>query len=507
MKQNQPSVNPVQNTQFDVNTSIAKSSLQNASVNNQTIPVQPQVNGSNPSKLIDNKNNQASPKSKKNMKTFVIIILGLVVLSAGGFLLWQFENSKKLDKYTMALTEAQNSYKQHNYASSLKSLNNAVAIYPTRSSAYERTIVILLDKGQYSKAAEVATAAEPAMDNDTKSEVWGKIGVVYFDMKDYENASKFLTQSINAKKESDYTYYYVMTLLNTNSLTDIDKYINKTGNETLVTNWNLYNTSQANESLSLFDRTKVAMKLINSGYPYLGINLYKGQETAIKEYWEAQYYLGRAYYDVGDNEKALVYLESALTLGSQEVGLHLTIARVQYQLGLLDESIKSYDRAMAFASDDDQFDIMFEYLEVLLLEKLYVKADSELIRYKDATDTDWQYLEYMYLSRSGNSEDAVSLAAKIDAQLLDDEWAYWYDYSIIRVSQYIESEEYLSAEKLIAEIKVIDGYDAYIPYYTALIMVEKGEIDGVQDLLDQAKDYDLTGDVTQLVKTIEASIR
>jgi len=510
MEQNQSLPNSAQNVQgVQSKTNNISKVLENNSipkVNSQNLEAQSIKQDTTQKQELRTNSNSKVNHPKKNMKPFIITMLILALFSGLGFLFWQSSNSKKLEDYSVALTEAQRFYQQHSYANALKSLNKAVAIYPTRSAAYEKTVDILLDKGQYSKAADVATAAESAMNNDAKSDVWGKIGLVYFEMKDYKNASKFLGQSISAEKESDYTYYYVMTLLNMNLLTDIDKYIDKTGNDSLVTNWNLYKSSMDNTSLNLFNRTEVVMRLINSGYPYLGINLYKDQDTAIEEYWEAQYYLGKAYYDIGENEKALPYLERALALGSQEVGLHLVTARVQYLLDMLDESIKSYDRAMAFASDDNQFEIMTEYMEMLLIEKLYVKAESELTRYKQPTETNWQYLEYMYLSKSGNREDAKSLAAKIDAQLLDSEWAYWYDYSILRISEYISDKEYESANKLIHEIELVDLYDAYVPYYTALIMVEEKEEGDIQELLDKAKDYDLTGDVSVLIETLESRL-
>jgi tetratricopeptide (TPR) repeat protein len=447
-----------------------------------------------------------SRNSNKNLKIFSIVMVVLTVISGIGFLLWQSANSKKIEDYGQALSEANGYYQKHNYASALKSLNNAVAIYPTRSAAYEKTIDILLDKGQYDKAAEVATAAESAMDDEVKSKVWGEIGLTYFEMKDYTNASKFLAKSVEAQKESDYTYYYVMTLLNINSLENVSKYIDKTGSENVLTNWDLYNESIEDADLSLYKRSQVAMELINAGYPYLGINLYDGQEEVITEYWEAQYYLGRAYYDIGKYDKAIVHLESALTLGSQEVGLHLTTARVQYELSFLDESIKSYDRSMAFSSEEDQFTIMAEYLELLLLEKLYVKADAELTRYAVTGDTDWQYLQYLYMYKSGDSEGSLSLASKIDAQLLDSEWEYWHTYTVMRISQNIETEEYVVAEKLVEDLENVDLYDPYIPYFSALISVEKDVTDGVQLLLDEAKDYDLTGEVSDLVEVVEARI-
>lgn len=461
----------------------------------QASPLEPKVK----IKPISEKKSQKK-LSKKTKTTLIVSVLLFIILGIGGYFIWDSINNKHIKNYENALVSAQNSYSNHNYADALDYLNEAVEMYPKRSAAYQLTAKILVEKGLVSKAAEVITSAQPVFDSSDLAESWGMIGEYYYDNGDYENARVALGNSYDAKKTSDYTDLYAKSLWNTNKLDkETDKVVSN-ASQTVQDIWNSYNDILDDEEATLFDTAKSATTFVNSGYPYLAISLFDNKEFDYDEYWEAQYILGKAYYDLGEYVKALPYLQSALTLGSKDAGLEAISARTNYQLNNIDAATNSYDRALSFANDSDVYGLMEEYLDVLIDEGMYIKAGIQLEMYADSTELDWQYLLFKLGYYSGDEESADSWFQKIDAQLPDSDWKYWHAFYLVKLENLISEKDYDGAEELLAQFEDADKYDPYVPYYRGVIAVDREQSNKAKDYFNTAIDYDMEGSVSSAAK-------
>jgi hypothetical protein len=446
------------------------------------------------------------PKRKPNYLLIVAIFVVISILGLGGYLGYQFYNNSRIDEYKQALTSAEQYYLKREYSDALRSINDAVAIYPNRTASYKLAVQILLDKNQLSKASEVATSADGILKREEKAELWGKIGVAYFNMKDYTNSSKALAQSNSAETETEYTSYYVKSLIMTDQIEAAGRLISKANDDALTDAWSRYTSIKADTAL--FDSAKVANFLLNTGYPYLTIAILDAR-TDIDEYWEAQYYLGRSNYEVGLYDKALPFLQNAMTLGSLDGGVATYLARTQYRLDDINESVKTYDKALTLIDNKDQkYLVASEYLRILLANGLYTKAGILLGTYSEATSLDWQLLYLEYYIASGAKDSATEKIAYFETQDISPTWQYWRDVQILTVKQSLVLKDYDKAEEINELLRQQNEYDPYTALFDAQIAFNKGE-DGVRELCNRAMEYDLIGEVTQqakdLLNTIEAS--
>lgn len=480
----------------NINLSTSDNSTIESSSGSQNSPVvTPQIGNSIPNVM------NTTTKNQKVRNILIGVISFLIIAGVSGYFIWNSLNNNKIENYKVALISAQNSYKDRKYSDALDYLNEAVKLYPKRSTAYKLTAKILIEKGLISEATDVVSAAAPILDNDSKNAIWGSIGSYYFDHKDYENARISLSKSYDAKKSTEYTDLYAKSLWNTNKLNnDTDKIVND-ASDSIKTYWADYQKFLGKDGRTLYESTQQAGLYINAGYPYLAIAVLDNKDFDYDEYWEAQYFMGKAYYDLGMYEDALPYLQNALTLGSQDVGLHTITARTNYMLNDIDATTSSYDRALSFASGDEIFDLMDEYLDMLLNEGLYIKAGVEMNKYADGTQLDWQYLLYKQAYSSGEVDEAASWAEKIDAQLPEPDWKYWHEYSLLKVEKMINANDYDAAEELLAEFENADKFDPYVPYYRGIIAVAKEDVNQAKKYFYLAIDYDQEGNVASVAKS------
>lgn len=448
-------------------------------------------------------------KVTKKMSKRTKIVLGIVaaLLILGGLFYYRSNEQKKKDlaAYSQMIASAENSYRSHEYAAAFNTLNDAIALVPNSPEAYQLTLTILIDKQQLGKASEVLTGVESALSKASVAGIWGGIGQSYYDLGDYENARKALDQSLDTQSSPAYSLLMAKVLLAQGSIEGMDDLLKDT-DDPLKEIWAKYSVNAADDELTLFDATKNAGEYINAGYPYFAVKLLEPRATEAGEYWEGLYFLGKAYWDLGNSEKALTYLEQALTLGSEDPGLHTVLARVQYDQNDLNNALKSYDKALAFSAKDNVSALLVEYVSMLIEEEQHSKALATLVEYGEAEDKDSSLLYGKAYASSEDTEKLEEVLVEIAELKPDAAWGSYREYLIMAGEYYSSNAQYDEAEAMIAALIALNKYDPYVPYLSALVQIAKGESELAVTKLQLAIDYDLQGELTSRAKGLLSGI-
>jgi tetratricopeptide (TPR) repeat protein len=415
------------------------------------------------------------------------ILLLLIIISLG---VWYFLDRRvtedQLAEYNNILAEANTFFEAKQYSVSIKRYQDATEKIPTKVEAYKGIIDILLLKNRVDDATEIVEKAANSLSPNNKSILYGSIGNYYYSLKDYENAKNIYQKGLGlGVTNMEAEFMLGKTLLNVGKVSEAKEQLSKEGfgdenaSESklllayieAVTNQSnaksLLSSSTPTQKLSpyyeefsevlssltddsKFNATKLARIYLNNGYSYLALNTLEPIQDQIDEYLDGLYYLGRAYLETGSYDKSIETLDKASTLGGMESEIFWAKGRAYLLKNDLDNSFQSYQRAINYGGKNVSDDLLREYTDVLFENKQMLKAEEFL---SDVLETKGD--PYLLL---------LTLEAEYD--LKDDKKM---DYYLAQLSKKDLSDE----EK--AE---------YI-YWQVKIMLDKGEDNGIQELLDQ----------------------
>ena len=100
----------------------------------------------------------------------------------------------------------------------------------------------------------------------------------------------------------------------------------------------------------------------------------KTVEEEITEYVEGMYYIGLAYLQANQYDKAIEYFDKASSLGGMEMQIFWGKARANYSNNDLEGAINNYTKAIEFGGKDAPEELVREYVDILLANKQNLKA-------------------------------------------------------------------------------------------------------------------------------------
>lgn len=477
-------------------------------------------------------------------KVLIILSILLAIFFIGGgilaYLNFKPPSAEEISKYEQLIDEGNLFFEGRKFSQAIERYNEAAKVIRSDSRAYSSIVEIYLLKNNPSTASDIAKRAQNYLSSSDSSLIYADIGEKYFEMKDYYNArlNYEIASSLNSnpKVNLGLARSYVMgkEIDLARKLLEKD-YDNQTSdNSTLllayitaledsdtameiIDSYTIIDTSKVNDfnelstvlkSLgedNLYNITKLSRIYINRGYPTLAIILLEPEKDNIDQYVDALYFLGRAYMDVKDYEKATEFLLKSVSVLGYEVEKYWMLGRLYYFMDELPDSMTYYDKAIGYAGDEISKDLIEEYLEVLIDSNQISKAQEVYSRTVINIDEDWLYLiglELFY--SSGNDAKFKYYLGRLSEKELDERLYMEYLFWDIRYS--IDNEELEDVEQKLEELSVLDRFNPKYYWLKGLYELKLDNRNQAVEYFETALEYDLDGFVTQEVEKLLARL-
>ena len=245
-----------------------------------------------------------------------------------------------------------------------------------------------------------------------------------------------------------------------------------------------------------FNVVKLARVYINSGYPYLAIQVLQKDDVDISQYLEGKYFLGRAYLDAGQYDKAIAELDAALSLGGMESEIFWTKARASYAKNDLEASITNYSRAIDSAGKQIPEDLLKEYVHMLLDNKQNLKA-SEVIKLS-LISSEEAYIYLLGLEVSSTLSETAKIEYYMNQltkfELTEDqekEYLYW------QAKLFIEKGEVENAKVTLEKLLSLDKFNPKYHLLLSKVKIKETDVEGAKMSLEKCIECDLDNEVTE----------
>lgn len=453
---------------------------------------------------------------RESLKNFLILIpLVLLILIVSIFYIrWKNSGGQISENYEKLISEADSLYQSREYNEAYSKYQEALEKDPKEADAYYGINFILLDKGLNDKAMELMISAEENLSGEDISMLYMQIGDEFANDQEWNDAiQNYLKANIADSGNEDATKGLFISYLKVgdieaansmkSSVEDLDlkefDYLNR------------YDELLTEEDKDLYKVVEEATIFINDGYPYLAVEPIIQIEEQAAEYWDAWYLLGKAYYEIGEitsveenYDNANDALDKAVLLGSEDPGLYLLLARINYQDKQINTAYIYYDRSYAYAEDQFKELVGKEYTDILLDENSLSKAveiaqsESDLEDFEENPLAFWRYL--VNLRAYTLNDEVESLGELIETAPEDLKMSR--DYLLILGRYYLDKKNSEKAEPLISTLKSLDQFDPqYFLYQAELNMLNDNPEDAILNL-EKSIEYDLIGESTPAAKSL-----
>ncbi len=477
---------------------------------------------------------------KKKILIISSVVLGILLIAGGilAYLYFKPPTQEEINQYEEILTEGDLLIDAHEYSEAVIKYNSAVKVIPTDARAYSKIVNIYLSKNDFAKALEIAQKAQNRTSTAGISLIYADIAEKYFENGNYYEAkvNYEIANSLNSNPTTNLGL--AKTYIHNNEFDLAKKLLNKEYETETVDEASLLyayilgteDTKQAKEFVDnytvieeekssyfqtyssildsltedeLFNITKLSRIYINSGYPTLAIRILGPKSGDITQYVDALYYLGKAYLDNKQYDKALEVLAQSASLLGYEADKYWMLGRAYFKKDDLVNVATYYDMAVEYAGDDISQELVEEYLNILLNSNQISKAEAVYTDIVKSVDNEWLYLMGLdlYYQSSGDAKFDYYLNKLSEMSMSDDEkkeYLFWKIRSALDES---------ATENIEADCEELLSLDRFNPKYYWL----KGSYDLSQSDTQSAKnnfelalEYDLEGFVTQEVEKLLA---
>ena len=469
-------------------------------------------------------------KLKKLIPWFV---LAVILLGTGiWYLLSKRITQEQITSYQQIISEADSQYEAREYSTAINRYYDAADVIPSRIEAYEGIVDILLLKNRTSDAIEIVEKSAKKISNYDKSVLYLKIGDKYYEDTLYDQAlsvyldglgigmtnpelelsiAKTYVKKGNLKDANSYLTKPIYTEDTIYEATLLRAYIVGTTNvddaKTLLGSITPPDTLKAFydefslvlESLtedSKFNATKLSRVYINSGYPVLAVNLLEPLSEDIVEYLEGVYFLGRAYLDSGEYDKAITQFDRALSLGGMEDDILWGKARVYLLKDDLESSFGSYSKAISYAGEDVSAELVAEYLDLLLENAQTLRADEMVKKLMNYMPAPYVRLYGVKVNKALNDSKKVDyylgLLAKMKLNELEKK-----EYMYLNASNLLAKGKTDAVAQVLEELVKLDRFNPQYYFVSGQLEYNLGNKDAAKEFLKKAIEYDTNNLVSE----------
>lgn len=476
-----------------------------------------------------------------------IIPWAILVLLIGGLVIWYFVSNRVTSEenasYNTKIAEAKKWHEGKEYSTAMITYYEAVEQIPSRIEAFEGILQILIEKGKIDDALSIldnsaqkltiydqgtlyALLCEEymalnengkALETCKKGQGLGEanqnlelaLGKAYLKKNDIGNASELFKKNLfdgDSLSEAKLLLSYILATY------DVENAKSTLGSVSPSEKWSVYYEEFSSvlgslDSDTKYNATKLSRVYINSGYPTLAISVLEPIKDEIAEYLEGEYFLGRAYYEVGEYDKALEELNKAVTLGGMEEDIFWVEARAYIKKSDLSSALECYEKALGYMGSTPNQDFLSEYLDLLLENNQTLEADEVLQIVLAKTKEIYLYEYGIRINYVLQKTEKINYyIAELGKLALDDSTKKSYLYYKV-LAMLDQNADLGETETVLDELLALDRFNPKYYYLLGRIEFEQGNSDASTEALKKSIEYDLeysiTEDATRLLSNIK----
>jgi tetratricopeptide (TPR) repeat protein len=480
---------------------------------------------------------------KKKILIIISVVVGILLIAGGTLAYFNFRppTEEQVRRYEQTMSEGEILFEAREYSEAVKKYNQAARIINKDGRAYSRIVDIYLLKNDFETALEVAQKAQDYATVAQVSLIYANIAERYFEVEDFYNArmNYEIASSLNdnpkvnfglakayvydgeidlAKKllakeydsenvdKAKLLYSYILGLEDTKKAKDfVSNYT--PNNKDMSSYFDEYSsTLDSLEEDELFNSAKVARVYVNNNYPTLAIKLLEPKEEEIAQYVDALYYLGKAYLDTKQYDKAVSTLQKSASLIGYESDKYWMLARAYYKKDDLVNSISYYDMAVGYAGDGLSRELVEEYLNILLDSNQINKTQEVYTDIVKTMNSSWLYLIGLetYYKAEGSAKFDYYLNKLANMEMNDNqekEYLFW------KIRGSLEGSRMENVEEELGRLLVLDRFNPRYYWMKGVYSLSLSDTQEAKDSFELALEYDLDGDVTKEVEKLLAPLQ
>lgn len=407
-----------------------------------------------------------------------------------------FSRSTAKDQYDALMIEAAQQHNDKEFSKALATYNEALVLEPSFQAAYVGTLRILLEKNLADSAEEFVAGAGEIISGSDLGDLYLMLGEYYYQTKEWEIAyDSYKKADQLAGLEGNSIDEFAIVSVNSGN-DEWKSLVSEIVNKDLQGVLQSYKGLSKSENMTLFERAKLSQKAINAEVYYFAIALLEESDD-LQEYWDGLYYVGRAYYELHDYDKAAYYLDAAVQLGPDDPALQLLAARNNVMNGEYTRAFSNYDQYILYSKDNvvDE-SVVVEYVELLIEEERYSKAIEVLSEFESSSDS----MDLLKLKIYMAQDVTADITQMIDrmGSTVDPGSDEYYMYIWLSALWYIDEGQFTKAEEILEPLDESDIDDPYYYYVMGRLINDKGNEKEADNYFKIAIEKDLDGEVSKL---------
>lgn len=470
----------------------------------------------------------------------LIVVIGALIV---WYLVTNHVTSEENASYESKVKQAMTMYESREYSTAMASYYEAADMIPSRREAFEGILTILIDKNRINDALSILEESAQKLNNNDQAALYALVGKAYYTNEDYSKALETFKkgQGVGVNNE-ELELMIGKTYLKKNELDSAAKQLGKDYSDSeylaearLLLSY-IQSTSDTNAAKSTlgsvspteklkeyfdefstvlgsldsdtkFNATKLSRVYINNGYPTLAVAILEPMEAEMVEYLEGVYFLGRAYLEIKEYDKALAELDKAVTLGGMEDAILWAKARAYMGKNDLSNAIVNYGKALGYQGKNVSQILVSEYLDILLANNMTLKADELLQSVIKNVKVPYLYMYGVKINYLLSNTEKINYYINLLSAMTLEE-ADKKEYLYLSAKALLDQNGDITKINLVlGELLSIDRYNA--KYYLLLgrSQFEQGQATEASDSLKKAIEYDLdyeiTEDATRLLSSVD----
>jgi tetratricopeptide (TPR) repeat protein len=470
----------------------------------------------------------------------------ILVVVIGGLAAWYLITNRVTTaeniSYDAKIKEATTMYNSKEYSTAMSYYYEAADMIPSRKEAFQGILTILVEKSRVDDALSILEKSAKKINNQDQAILYTLVGNAYYENNNYDKALETFKKGQgvgvdnqdlelmigkvylkkgnidNAAKqfqkdsyENDNLSEAKLLLSYIQSTSDVDSAKSTLGSVSSTEKWKAYYDEFASVLASLntdtkFNATKLSRIFINNGYPTLAVAILQPLEAEMTEYLEGMYYLGRAYLETNDYDKALTELDKAVTLGGMEDSILWAKARAYMGKNDLNNAIINYAKAIGYQGKEPTTELIKEYMDILLTNNLTLKADELLQSLLKSSKMPYLFIYGIKINYVLNNVEKINYyISQLDVLTLGDvdkrEYLYYKAKALLD-----QNGDITQINLVLNSLLDIDRYNPKYYFLLGRLQFEQGQANEAADSLKKAIEYDLSYEITEDATRLLSSV-